>query len=427
MTRYEVYVLIVCFLVFTLLTALLTGLIWYIVKLLLRSIKAGLEDEKIKIEYFSTTAKRKSKALSIMDKAFSAIIFVCLFAIFIGAMFVNVSKKTYVTDVPRFQVVASESMSQKNPKNKYLKENNLNDQFDMFDIIVTHKLPAESELKQYDIVVYEVDGILVIHRIVNIEEPNEKHPNERHFLLQGDNVSSPDTFPVLYSQMRAIYRGDKIPFVGSMVMFFQSPAGYLCMLLVVFSTIVSPIVDKILYNAKMNRLRVLLALLAATREDIANAGSFEEQMQILANEYRAAKKKPKRQRKPKPIKAVPIALPIEEPVTEEPAPVEEAEPLLTEEPVAEEPTPTEEAEPTELNPYLLGFDPFIGTLTLPERQEFISLFLFEPPTELPLYNIGGNNKLFFRKLFVHLGTFRPHISDSLMEKIHRYTVKLNGR
>ncbi len=429
MTRYEVYVLIVCILIFTLLTALLTGLIWYIVRLLLRSIKAGLEDEKIKIEYFGTTAKRKSKALSIIDKAFSAIIFLCLFTIFIGAMFVNISKKTYVTDIPRFQVVASESMSQKNPKNKYLKENNLNDQFDMFDVIVTHKLPAESELKQYDIVVYEVDGILVIHRIVNIEEPNAKHPNERHFLLQGDNVSAPDTFPVLYSQMRAIYRGEKVSFIGSMVMFLQSPAGYLCMLLVLFATIVSPIVDRILYNAKINRLHMILALLSATREDIANAGSFEEQMQILADEYRATKKKTKRQRKPKRPKALPIALPIaEETEAEQTAPAETAEEIplpLAEQVAVEETAPAEAAAPTELNPYLLGFDPFIGTLTLAERKEFISLFISNPPAGLPTYNVGGNNKLFFRKFFVHLGYFRCKVSDSLMEKISRYSIQLH--
>ena len=114
-------------------------------------------------------------------------------------------------DIPRMQVVCSESMSEKHSKNTYLRKNNLNDQFDMFDVIITYELPKESELKKYDIVVYEIDGTLVVHRIVNIEEPNEKHPNERHFLLQGDNVESPDKFPVKYSQMRGIYKGDKIP------------------------------------------------------------------------------------------------------------------------------------------------------------------------------------------------------------------------
>ena len=76
-------------------------------------------------------------------------------------------------------------------------------------------LPKEEDLKLYDIVVYKQDDIYVVHRIVGIEEPNEKHPNERYFLLQGDAVDSPDRFPVKYSQMQGIYTDEKIPFVGS--------------------------------------------------------------------------------------------------------------------------------------------------------------------------------------------------------------------
>ena len=70
-------------------------------------------------------------------------------------------------------------MSTKNEKNEYLFENDLNDQFDMFDIVITQPLPDEEELQLYDIVVYERDDMLVIHRIVEIEEPNEKH-SERY-------------------------------------------------------------------------------------------------------------------------------------------------------------------------------------------------------------------------------------------------------
>ena len=77
MTRYEIYVLIVCIIVFTMLTALLTALIWYIVSLLLRAIKSGLEDEKIKIEYANRAKRKTSKALSFLDKAFSALVFLC--------------------------------------------------------------------------------------------------------------------------------------------------------------------------------------------------------------------------------------------------------------------------------------------------------------------------------------------------------------
>ena len=139
-------------------------------------------------------------------------------------------------------------------------ENGLQNQLQTVDLIVTEKLPDEFELQLYDIVVYEVDDTLIVHRIVRIEEPNEKHPNERHFLLQGDALENPDRFPVRYSQMKGIYAGKRLPFIGSFVMFLQSPAGYLCILLVLFSLIFAPFMDKKIEKEKQKRLALILAM-----------------------------------------------------------------------------------------------------------------------------------------------------------------------
>lgn len=143
-------------------------------------------------------------------------------------------------------------------KNDYLFDNRLNDQIQMMDLIVTEPLPNEFDLKLYDIVVYEQDGKMIIHRIVGIEEPNENHPNERYFKLQGDAVEIADRYPVRYGQMRAIYRGERVPFVGSFVSFMQSPAGWLCVLLVLFSLIVTPIAEKKVQMEKEMRLQRLI-------------------------------------------------------------------------------------------------------------------------------------------------------------------------
>ena len=66
--------------------------------------------------------------------------------------------------------IVDSSMEEKNTKNSYLFNNNLNNQISAFDLITMYKIPKEEDLKLYDIVIYEVDGILVIHRIVGIEE-----------------------------------------------------------------------------------------------------------------------------------------------------------------------------------------------------------------------------------------------------------------
>ena len=99
----------------------------------------------------------------------------------------------------------------------------------------------------------------VIHRIVGIEEPNKFHPNERHYVLQGDAVETPDRLVVKYSQMQGIYEGVRVPYVGSFLMFLQSPAGWLCVLLVIFAMVITPIVEKRIEKEKNNRKLVIFA------------------------------------------------------------------------------------------------------------------------------------------------------------------------
>ena len=254
MSGFDVYVFILCLIVFLLLTAIFTFFTVYFIKVSLKLIRLGAEDEKIKIEYEKTlTLSKRTKALSFLDKVFSLVVCVLIMAVFGVSACVNVESTKIVGDVPVVQVVQSSSMATRYEGNEYLYKNNITDQIQTFDLVTIHKLPSEMDLKLYDIVVYEVDDMLVIHRIVGIEEPNDKH-SERYFVLQGDAVHVRDKFPVTYSQMKGIYRGERIPFVGSFVMFMQSPAGYLCILLVLFVLIALPITEKKILNAKIARL-----------------------------------------------------------------------------------------------------------------------------------------------------------------------------
>ena len=164
-------------------------------------------------------------------------------------------------------------MSKKHENNKYLFENNLNNQFDTFDVILVYKAPAEADLKLYDIIVYEMElqGEVgyVVHRIVGIEEANEKHG--RLFKTQGDAVETADRNKVEYSQIKGIYRGENIKFVGSFVMFMQSPAGWMCMILMLAATIATPIIDKKLAQEREKRL-VLLAQKRRAKQTVNGQG-----------------------------------------------------------------------------------------------------------------------------------------------------------
>lgn len=253
MTGLDIYVLILCLLVFGLLTAVSCVMVTFYVKAKIKLIRHGIEDEKITTEY--QKQKRTKSAGKIINGIFSAFVFALLLVVFIASLVINLSCDKIKKCVSVPQIVMSDSMQYRNEHNTYLDEHRLYDQINTFDLIFTEQLPGEFELEVYDIVIYEYRDELIIHRIIGIEEPNEAHPEHRYFLLQGDSVKWTDEFPVLYSQMRAIYKGERIPYIGSFFAFMQSPLGYLCILLVVFSMIATPIAEKKLKKATDERLK----------------------------------------------------------------------------------------------------------------------------------------------------------------------------
>ena len=273
MTSIEIYSLILCSIVFVMLTALGIFVICIIYRLTQKLISGGLQDESIRAEF--SNDKTESKFSKATNFVLLLVSYLFIGVILCSSLYINCTQNVYFDNVPTYKVVKTDSMSKKNKNNKYLFENDINNQIQTFDLIAMYKIPEEKDLKLYDVIIYEVDDILVIHRIVGIEEPNEKHPNERHFLLQGDAVGSPDRFPVLYSQMKGIYKGDRVPFVGSFILFMQSPAGWMCILLVAVAMIATPIIDKKLLSARKTRYEIILKE-TATDEPQSATDSDEE-------------------------------------------------------------------------------------------------------------------------------------------------------
>ena len=274
MSPFEIYSLVICLIVYILLAGIGTFMVLTVYKLLMELIRKGARDQEILKEHLKQKGKKKTCAFDCIS---SILLCSVLLIVFVFSTYVGCTKNTYFDNAPTFKIVNSSSMSKKNEKNKYLFENNLNNQFSTFDLILTYKLPKEEELKLYDIVIYEVDDVLVVHRIVGIEEPNKHHPEERWFLCQGDAISQPDRFPVKYSQMRGIYKNEKIPFVGSFVAFMQSPAGYMCIILVALAVVLTPILEKKLEKAKQLRLALMLPQeeIATTQDQLSPFSSFD--------------------------------------------------------------------------------------------------------------------------------------------------------
>lgn len=240
MTGYEIYIFVLCLVVFVALTVFFAALIACIAKMNIKLIRGGFADGEI-IKQREKSVK-KTAVFRTLEIIFSAALFVAAITVFFFSLQVKLNEKKPV-ERNVIKVVKSASMAEKDGFNKYLTENNLNDQIQMFDLIVVSPLPKESDLKLYDIVVYEADGQMIVHRIVDIKEADETHP-QRRFVLQGDANRYSDKFPVLYSQMKGIYGGKKVPYIGSFVVFMDSPAGWLCVLLVVAVCIAYPFIEK---------------------------------------------------------------------------------------------------------------------------------------------------------------------------------------
>jgi hypothetical protein len=234
-----------------------SSMILLLAKQNIRLIQLGAEDKSIQKSYERRQRRKDRRETGWFLQAIATLFGCALFGLFAFTIYLQVVEDDVTVGAPTIRVVYSDSMSDKYEKNTYLFENDLNDQFSRFDLIVTHQLPKEEDLQLYDIVVYEVDGVLLVHRIIEIEEPNEKHPDCRYFRLQGDLVAYPDKFPVRYDQMKAIYRGERVPFLGSFVMFLQSPAGYMCFVFLAIEMLTSPLIDKRIDKERKRRLQTL--------------------------------------------------------------------------------------------------------------------------------------------------------------------------
>ncbi|MBO5889272.1 MAG: hypothetical protein J6Q58_03945 [Clostridia bacterium] len=279
MTAFEKYSLIVSLIVFLLLTLVSIFVVVTIYKQTLKLIKCGAEDEKIVKEYQKNKNNKHQKLTKALDFIVTLILVVLLFIGFGTSIYVKVTGEKYYENMPSFQVVKTGSMAKKHQKNTYLTANGLDNQIQTFDLIATYKAPKEEDIKLYDIVVYEVDDVLLVHRVVQIEEPNEKHPNERWFLCQGDAVEKPDRFPVKYSQIKGIYKNERIPFVGSFILFMQSPAGWLCIALVLVAVIATPILEKSIKKQTHERL-VALGVIDDVVINVNNAIAEESEIAV---------------------------------------------------------------------------------------------------------------------------------------------------
>ena len=80
-----------------------------------------------------------------------------------------------------------------------------------------------AQLKEGDVIAFMQGSIVVTHRIVEIQTDES---GQRSFITKGDANNTADQSPVPEDRLVGVYQS-RIPKVGNVVMFFQTPLGML--------------------------------------------------------------------------------------------------------------------------------------------------------------------------------------------------------
>lgn len=149
-------------------------------------------------------------------------------------------------------VVASGSMSEKNPANSYLAF--LDNQVDTYDLIFVERVSDPSELGVYDVIAFTNDeGTNIIHRIVGIENT----ATGTRYVTRGDSNNADDSYKPTFEDVIGKYTDERVPLVGVFVMFLQSYSGIITLAAVIYCLIMIELVSDKIFKGQNARLEIL--------------------------------------------------------------------------------------------------------------------------------------------------------------------------
>ena len=238
MTTTDIIALIVTIIGVVAFATVISILYRHYIKISIAEISKGNRDIELidKMIYENNpSVKKKQKAVEIVKNVVYYVILAILIPTFGLAIYSRIKNNVTTIGGNSVLVVASGSMSKKDPNNTYLVTNHLNNQFQTYDMIVVAKVKDVSDLKVYDVIAYRNDkGINVIHRII---EKKTSSDGEVSFVTRGDANSSSDSYNPVFKDIIGVYTNRRIRAVGVFVMFFQSYAGIVTIVSVIYTMI----------------------------------------------------------------------------------------------------------------------------------------------------------------------------------------------
>lgn len=179
------------------------------------------------------TNKRKI-VTNIISKVISYVVFALIIIIFAFSLYSRFSGNSIPFENSSLIVIASGSMSEKNEDNSYLQ--NINNQFNTYDIISITKYNNQEEIELYDVVAFKNDeGTTIVHRIIEILDVDGKEV----YITRGDSNNTSDNGVqygdyLTYENIIGYYNGTRIKSVGIFIVFLQSNAGIITIVAIAY-------------------------------------------------------------------------------------------------------------------------------------------------------------------------------------------------
>lgn len=253
MTTTEIISLIVTFIGVFSFAAIFTILYKSYATSQISEIKTGKKDIEIIDEMVyenQTHVKRRRRIFKIIKNIFFYLLLLIIIPLFVFSLINRFSGNVLMINNKAIMVVASGSMSKQNEENKYLFTNNLNNQFQKYDIIILEKVNDPSELSLYDVIAYRNDEeINVIHRIIKI--------NSQNYETRGDANNATDKYHPEFNDVIGKYTGKKLAGIGMFIMFLQSYAGIITIFSLLYCMFMIDSITNKINRVQENRANIL--------------------------------------------------------------------------------------------------------------------------------------------------------------------------
>lgn len=220
--------------------------------------RAGKRDVELIEETIYDNIKSASKYRAVARKLKQAFFYVAiaiLIPFLVLSLYTKLSTGVAMIGGRGVIVVASGSMSEKNPQNPNISAiSKYDNQFWTYDLIVLESVSSQSELKKYDVIAFTNDeGVNIIHRIVGFEGSGKN----LRYVTSGDANNANDKYKPSFDDVIGRYTGERVPWIGVFVMFLQSYSGILTLAAIIYCLVMIEYVSEKIYKTQRARLDTL--------------------------------------------------------------------------------------------------------------------------------------------------------------------------